>query len=153
VPSSAVSVSAGMLLSTPFAFLACFLGLSAGALLGYGFGYYFRRMHFERWYKDDEFRTLSVHLSRYGLVVLLICRGIPILAELSVMVAGFHRYSFRKFLGIVTLGNLLLAFLYSVIGDQVADVTSAYVLAAVFLSIPMITYAARLLWLRGIEKA
>ena len=46
VPSSAVSVSAGMLLSTPFAFLACFLGLSAGALLGYGFGYYFRRMHF-----------------------------------------------------------------------------------------------------------
>ena len=85
--------------------------------------------------------------------MLLICRGIPILAELSVMVAGFHRYSFRKFLGIVTLGNLLLAFLYSVIGDQVADVTSAYVLAAVFLSIPMITYAARLLWLRGIEKA
>lgn len=153
VPSSAVSVSPGMLLATPLAFLACFLGLSAGALLGYGFGYYFRRMHFERWYRDDEFRTLSMHLSRYGLFVLLICRGIPILAELSVMVAGFHRYPFRKFIGIVSLGNLVLAFLYSVIGDRVADVTSVYVLAAVFLSYPMITYTARLLWLRRVEKA
>lgn len=153
IPSSAVSVSAGMLLTTPEAFLACFIGLSGSALLGYGFGYYFRRMHFERWYQDDEFRNLSMQLSRYGFLVLLICRGIPILAELSVMVAGFHRYPFRKFLGVVTLGNVLLAFLYAVIGDQVSDVTSAYVLGAVFLSIPMITYSARLWWLRRLEKA
>lgn len=148
VPSSAVSVSAGMLLTTPMAFLACFLGLSGGALLGYGFGFYFRRMHFERWYQDEEYRNLSMQLSRYGLIVLLLCRGIPVLAELSVMVAGFHRYRFWHFAGIVTLGNAVLAFVYAVIGDQVANVTSVYLLAAVVLSIPMITYTARLWWLR-----
>ncbi len=152
VPSSAVSVSAGMLLGMPMAFLACFLGLSAGALLGYGFGFYFRRWHFERWYRDDEFRQLSRQLSQYGFVVLLICRGVPILAELSVMVAGFHRYAFSKFLAVMTLGNLVLAFIYAVIGEQVTNATSVYLLAAVFLSIPVATYSLRLWWLHRTER-
>ena len=59
VPSSAVSVSAGMLLGAPLGFLACLLGLTIGCIAGYGAGFYFRRYYFGRWHDDDEFRILS----------------------------------------------------------------------------------------------
>lgn len=147
VPSSAVSVSAGMLLGGPGAFFACLLGLTVGCLIGYGFGYYFRRYHFNRWYGDDEFRSLSQQLSRYGYLLLLVCRGIPILAELSLMVAGFHRYPFRQFLLVTLIGNVMLAGIYSYLGDSVHSLESVYLLFATFLIIPALTYSARIWWL------
>ncbi len=150
VPSSAISVSAGMLLSLPAAFLACFLGLSGSAFVGYGFGYFFRRLYFERWYTDDEFRQLSTQLSRHGAPVLLLCRGIPILAEMSVMVAGFHRYPFARFSAVVTLGNLVLAVIYSFLGTSIEQSTSIYLFAAAFLAVPFITFSLRLWWLRRV---
>lgn len=147
VPSSAVSISAGMFLGGPLAFGASLIGLSLGCFLGYGFGYYFRRVHFDRWYTDSEFRHLSSELSRYGYPVLLICRGIPILAEMSVMVAGFHRYPFKKFVLITFSGNCVLALLYSYMGGSAANLVSVYLLIAMFLLIPFLTYSFRLLWL------
>ena len=148
IPSSAVSISAGMLLGAPLAFLASLFGLTLGSLLGYGFGYYFRKLHFDRWYADPEFRNLSSEFSRYGYAVLLICRGVPILAEMSVMVAGFHRYTFGKFVLVTFAGNCVLAFLYSYMGNSAINLTSAYLLTAVFLLVPFLTFSARFWWLR-----
>jgi len=147
IPSSAVSVSAGMLLGAPVAFAACVIGLTAGCLLGYGFGFYFRRVHFDRWHNDAEFRGLSEQLSKYGYILLLGCRGIPVLAEMSLMVAGFHRYPFGKFLMITMLGNSILAALYTYLGDSVQNVGSVYLMIATLLMIPAITYSVRLWWL------
>ncbi|MBT4160815.1 MAG: hypothetical protein HOC70_03375 [Gammaproteobacteria bacterium] len=150
VPSSAVSVSAGMLLGAPMAFVSCTIGLTAGCFLGYGFGYYFRRFHFNRWHDDPEFRKLSMQLSKYGYILLLFCRGIPVLAEMSLMVAGFHRYPFGKFLLITLVGNLTLAGLYTYLGDSVQNIGSVYLLIVVLLMVPALSYSIRLWWLNRV---
>lgn len=152
VPSSAVSISAGMLLGLPQAFTACFLGLTLGCFIGYGFGYFFRRQHFNRWYMDPEFRQLSADFSKYGYLVLLLCRGIPILAEMSVIVAGFHRYSLPRFLVLTTLGNLILAYLYSYVGEQAFHLPSLYLLIAMLMIITIATFSLRLWWLRQVAE-
>ena len=146
VPSSAVSVSAGMLLGAPIGFLACFLGLTLGCVAGYGAGYYFRRYHFNRWHDDHEFRELSMQLSRQGYIILLACRGIPIVAEMSVMVAGFHRYPFLKFVMVTALGNAILAGIYAFVGETVHNLCSIYLLVATFFMIPAITFSVRMWW-------
>ncbi len=153
IPSSAVSVSAGMYLGVPLGFAACFVGLTIGCWLGYGFGYYFRRLHFDRFYSDYEFQSLSKQLSRYGYIVLLACRGIPLLAEMSVMVAGFHRYPLLNFTLVTSLGNAILAGLFSYVGDSATNVASVYLLIATFLLIPAVTYSIRLWWLQRIKPS
>ena len=149
VPSSALSISAGMLLGAPLAFSACLLGLTLGCLLAYGFGYFFRRLNFERWHADQDFNRLSGQFSRYGYVVLLALRGVPILSEMSVIVAGFHRYPFARFFLVTLIANTVLAALYAFLGERAAEAGSYYLIGAVFILIPVVTFGSRLLWLRA----
>ena len=149
VPSSVVSVSAGMILGAPVGFVACLTGLTGGSLLGYGFGYYFRRLNLQRWVEDQAFRELSAQFSRYGYMVLIVCRGVPLMAELSVVIAGFHRYPLRRFLGVTSAANVVLAGLYSVLGGSVAGVGAWYLVLVTFFLVPAATFGLRLLWLRG----
>lgn len=151
IPSSVISVSAALLLGPIMSFWACLLGLTGSCFIGYGFGFYFRKVHFDRWYTDGEFRHLSSELSRFGYVVLLMCRGIPLLAEMSVIVAGFHRYSLRKFTLVTLAGNTILAAIYSLIGNSVTNYTPIYLIVAAFLIIPLVAYLLRLWWLKRIE--
>ena len=153
VPSSAVSVSAGMLLGLPLAFLATLLGLTLGCYIGYGFGFYFRKVHFDRWNEDSEFRKLSAEFSRHGYIVLLTCRSIPLLSEMSVIVAGFHRYPLAKFTVVTFAANSVLAGLYAFLGDNAMGLNSVYLVVAIMFCIPFFTYSARLLWVSRASSA
>lgn len=148
VPSSAISVSAGMLLGMPLAFLATLLGLTVGCYTGYAFGFYFRRVHFDRWSEDKEFRNLSAEFSRHGYLVLLGCRSIPLLAEMSVIVAGFHRYPFLKFSLVTLVANVLLAGLYAFLGENALQLSSIYLVIVLLFIVPLITIGLRLFWVR-----
>ena len=148
VPSSAISVSAGMLLGLPLAFLATLLGLTVGCYTGYAFGYYFRRVHFDRWNEDEEFRKLSAEFSRHGYLVLLLCRSVPLLAEMSVVVAGFHRYPLLKFSFVTLAANVLLAGLYAFLGDNAIQLSSVYLVVILLFIVPLVTFGLRLFWVR-----
>ena len=54
---------------------------------------------------------------RYGAIVLIVTRGVTILAEASVLVMGVHRMRWRSFLPPVMLSNLGIAWAYSAFGD------------------------------------
>ena len=54
---------------------------------------------------------------QYGPLVLVLTRGMPVFAEASVLIAGIHKLSWRRFLPAVTLSNLGVAIAYSVLGD------------------------------------
>ena len=147
VPSSAVSVTSGLLLGMPLAFASCLFGLTVGCLIAYYFGQIFRRTLFDRFYEDDEFRNVSLDLSNYGMFALIALRGVPVLSELSVMAAGFHRYSVTKFFFATLFANTILAGLYTYLGDTATELGSISLFIAVFLCIPLVALTIRTIWL------
>lgn len=115
VPSSLVALLAVTLLGGIGGYLVIFIGLCLGANLGYWLGAgYFRllsdRLNLKKWQPGQR----AVRLSTLSLICL---RGVPVLAETSVLAAGMQRYPLRQFLLVTTLANAGLALAYSAIGS------------------------------------
>ena len=55
-------------------------------------------------------------MDRYGSWVLLVCRGVPVVAEASTLLAGATRVPAWRFAVVTGLGNLGLASAYALIG-------------------------------------
>jgi len=53
----------------------------------------------------------------YGIAILILARGVPVLAEASVLLMGVHRLAWKKFLPAVLLSNLGIAWAYSTFGN------------------------------------
>lgn len=140
VPSSMVSLLAVAVLGAVGGYLVIFIGLCLGSLLGYWLGAgYFRLasglLGVEDWRKAGR---LATRLNTWSLICL---RGVPVLAETSVLAAGMQRYPLRRFLIITTLANAGLAALYSALGSFVAEdqvmllaVMASMLLPALFLA-------------------
>lgn len=146
VPSSLVGTSAGLLLGWQLGFLSCLAGLSLGSLLGYSVGYLFRKTFFHRYFSDDEFRNLSFNLSQYGFLTLIACRGIPVLAEMSVLIAGFHRFSLGRFLLATFIANIFVSAVHTYLGVTASGSDSIYFIAIAFMFVPVFGYALRFFW-------
>ncbi|BDC50144.1 hypothetical protein F183_A24600 [Bryobacterales bacterium F-183] len=110
IPSSIVSTLAGTLLGFPVGMLASAVGMTAGSILGYWFG---------RAVVPEETGRAFALQQKYGVWALLISRGIPVLAEASVMVAGFSRMPFGRFLAVTTLANVAVSAVYAWIGSAI----------------------------------
>jgi membrane protein DedA with SNARE-associated domain len=54
---------------------------------------------------------------RFGVFLLVMTRGVPVVAEASVLLMGIHRMAWRRFLLPVMLSNLGIALAYSTFGD------------------------------------
>ncbi|MEN8641045.1 3-dehydroquinate synthase [Pseudomonas sichuanensis] len=115
VPSSVVALLAVAALGSVAGFLVIFVGLCLGAWLGYALG-------------AGYFRVLSGRLGlhqrkpgplvqKLGTLSLICLRGVPVLAETSVVAAGMQRYPLRAFVMITALANIGLALAYSAIGS------------------------------------
>ncbi|MFT5012386.1 MAG: putative membrane protein YdjX (TVP38/TMEM64 family) [Dinoroseobacter sp.] len=144
VPSSVVGTVSGLLLGWGFGFLSTFIGLMLGSLVGFAVGHLFRHTFFHRYFADDEFRQVSYDLANYGFLLLIAFRGIPILAEMSVLASGFHRYSFSWFFIAMLFSNSILAAIHAYLGVNAANTDSDYFFALSFLVVPVAGYAFRL---------
>lgn len=123
VPSSVVALLAVAALGETGGYLVIFLGLCLGAWLGYALGAgYFRmlagRLGLHRRQPGQLGRTL-------GTLSLICLRGVPVLAETSVVAAGMQRYPLRRFILVTTLANaglaLAYALAYSAVGSFLAE--------------------------------
>lgn len=110
IPSSIVSTVAGTLLGFPLGLLASVTGMTAGSILGYWFG---------RAVVPEETGRAFTLQKKYGVWGLLIARAVPVLAEASVMVAGFSRMPFGRFLAVTTLANIAVSAVYAWIGSAI----------------------------------
>ena len=54
---------------------------------------------------------------QYGPSGLVLTRAMPVFAEATVLIAGIHRLSWRRFMPAVLLSNLGIAIAYSALGD------------------------------------
>ncbi|MFV0885987.1 3-dehydroquinate synthase [Metapseudomonas otitidis] len=120
VPSSMVSLLAVAALGAVGGYLAIFTGLCLGSLLGYWLGAGYIRL-LSGWLNLADWDKASRLANRINTLSLICLRGVPVLAETSVLAAGMQRYPLRRFLVITTLANAGLALVYSALGSVVAE--------------------------------
>lgn len=116
VPSSVICTLAGWELGVVAGTFTNWLGMSLGAIFGFALARKFG-LPLARWFsrQEDLARTGQL-VSRFGPAVLVLGRGVPVVAEASVLIAGLHALSWRRFLPPVLASNLGLAAAYAVVG-------------------------------------
>ncbi len=116
IPSSFVSAGAVSLLGATEGGLTIAFGMTVAAWLGYALGRWGGEPLAKRMAGPAELERASRLMDRYGNWVVLVCRGVPVLAEASTLLAGATRVNPWRFLLVTTLGNVGLSCAYAVIG-------------------------------------
>lgn len=142
VPSSVVCAVAGHQLGTVTGTLVTWLGMNLGAILGFAIAKRWGAT-FARWFsRADDLDRAGGLATRFGPALLALARGVPIMAEATVLWMGMHGLSWRAFLPPVLISNLALAVVYCLIGDHAG---LAIALAA-SVAIPILLAAAAQKW-------
>ncbi|MDG2388855.1 MAG: VTT domain-containing protein [Planctomycetaceae bacterium] len=116
VPSTAVTTYAGGVLPWGLAFLCAFGGLSAGHLIGLGMSRVIGRPFAERWAKADDLKQLDQLSLKYGPVILIATRAMPLLSEASVLLLGLTRLPFWLAAIAIVMSNAVIAAVYVSVG-------------------------------------
>jgi uncharacterized membrane protein YdjX (TVP38/TMEM64 family) len=116
IPSSFVSAGSVSLLGAWQGSFTVFIGMTCAAWLGYGLGRFGGEPLALRLAGPSELSRASRMMGRYGSWVLLVCRGVPVVAEASTLLAGATRVPAWRFAVVTGLGNLGLASAYALIG-------------------------------------
>jgi len=117
IPSSVISTMSGWQLGWLVGTLATWVGMNLGAVIGFALARRFGQS-FALWFSRGEDLERMRHVNdQYGPSVLVLTRAMPVFAEASVLIAGIHRLSWRRFMPAVLLSNLGIAIAYSALGD------------------------------------
>jgi uncharacterized membrane protein YdjX (TVP38/TMEM64 family) len=117
IPSSVISTLSGWQLGWMRGTLATWAGMTIGAAVGFALAKRWGQP-FARWFSSGEDLVRMHELSeRYGPLILVLTRAVPVFAEASVLIAGIHQLSWQRFLPAVLLSNLGVAFAYSALGE------------------------------------
>ena len=118
VPTMTVAIKAGYFLGWPMGAAAAISGFFLAGVTGYGLSRRYGWRLLKSIYKDREKLTEMQHVfSAYGPIMLIICRAMPILPEVSCCMAGATRMSFYKFLAMYTLGTVPYALIITYAGS------------------------------------
>lgn len=145
VPSSLVALLAVAALGAIGGYLVILIGLCLGASLGYWLGAgYFRLLSNWLGLRSWQPGQLAYRLSTLSLVCL---RGVPVLAETSVLAAGMQRYPLRQFLLVTTLANAGLALAYAAIGSLLVEQNALLATILASMVLPGLFLGARSLFM------
>jgi len=116
IPSSVISTMGGWQLGPLLGSITSMIGMTVGASLGYWLARWFGAPLARRLSRESDLARAEKINHRYGPGMILIARGVPVLAEASVLLTGMHRLSWRRFLLPLLVANLILSAGYSLIG-------------------------------------
>lgn len=154
VPSSFVSTFGGSQLGTWWGTAASWLGMSMGAVLGFALARWLGPPFVRRLSRERDLAAMEALSDRYGPVLLVLARGVPVFAEASVLLMGMHRLSWRRFLPGVLASNLGIAWAYSALGTWAADREWLPMALGVSVALPFLwTLMARRWMPRAMEPA
>ena len=117
IPSSAVSTYGGGILGTWPATAASWLGMTAGAALGFALARSLGPRFAERMAASGDLERMALLCRRFGPAALAVTRALPILAEACVIFVGVNRLSWRRFLPPVVVCNFLVSLVYAAFGE------------------------------------
>lgn len=136
VPSSLISVAAGSLLSPFVAFSSIFLGMFCGCLFGYGLGRLLGQTGVGKLVKPAQQQLANRNLFSAHARYLMACRGVPVLAEVSILMAGVNRVPMKTFLITTSIANVLIALAYILAGQLIQHANSIFIAVIVVLAMP-----------------
>lgn len=111
VPSSVVMYMNGYMLPMGWAIVTTLSGMLLGAGIGYVFCRYMGRLS-----KRDVDPGALTLVGKYGPVVILFTRGIPVLSEAVSLVCAYNRISFSSYILWHFLGGVPVAAIYAFCG-------------------------------------
>jgi uncharacterized membrane protein YdjX (TVP38/TMEM64 family) len=149
IPSSFISAGAVSLLGAAQGGITIVMGMTAAAWLAYALGRVGGEPLTRRLAGEHELARARRLMSRHGSWVLLACRGVPVLAEASTLLAGATRLPAWRFALVTSLGNVGLACAYAAIA--LLQLTGAWALVAPF-AFGMLVPALALLLLRPLAS-
>jgi uncharacterized membrane protein YdjX (TVP38/TMEM64 family) len=115
VPSSVVATAAGLLFGLAPGAAIVWGGMMTGCLIGYVVGV--RAAGAAEWIVGaDNLARAGELMRRHGDVAIVFCRPVPVLAEASVVFAGFVRAPVRRFAWLTAVSNLGIALGYAAFG-------------------------------------
>lgn len=121
VPSSAVITYGGGVLGLGWGTLSAWVGLSAGALGGFGLARLIGEPLARRFSAAEDVDRMRQFVRRHGVSALLVTRALPILAEACVLMLGVVRMPWRQLAGPLLIGNAVLAVIYAACGAWFRD--------------------------------
>lgn len=115
IPSSVVAGVAVAALGPLAGGIAIWVGLTGGAALAYGLGKSGGRALVRRMVGDLELERAERVAARFGASVLVVSRGVPVLAEASALLAGALAMPLARFALVAGASNLGLAVAYALL--------------------------------------
>ena len=119
VPSSVVSTFAGKMLGFSMGTAASWCGMTIGAALAFGLVRILGRPLARRLSSEEELNRMETLADRYGILILILARPIPVFAEASVLLMGMMQLGWWRLLFAVGVSNLGIAAAYAALGDRV----------------------------------
>ncbi len=116
VPSSMIGTMLGTRFPWPATVALIWSGLTMGACLGFGLAHWFGAALVLRLSSGEELQRLQDLAAKHGPRALVLTRGLPVLAEATVLMFGAAKLPWRRFFPAVGLANLGLALAYATLG-------------------------------------
>lgn len=142
IPSSLISTLAGSELGIVLGTAATWVGMSLGAVLGFGLARWTGPAVVRRLVGPRDLARTTQLVERLGPWLLVLGRGVPVVAESTVLLFGMHQLAWRKFLPPVLLANLGLAATYSLFGDLADRYHSLPLAMGIAIALPVLLVAA-----------
>lgn len=153
IPSSVLCTAAGWRFGVVSGTLIAWVGMSLGAVLGFALAKRFGSPLVAWLTTPKELARTGELTQQLGPWLLAIARGIPVVAEASVLFVGLHQMPWRVFLPPVLVSNFVLAVVYAAFG-RVAEEYQALPLAIVVSIVaPVLMIALFQAWLRWRKSA
>ncbi len=112
VPSSIIMFINGYVLGVVYGALISLAALMVGSIIGY----YLGKFSFIGLGKKKNQSAVAL-MESYGLLAIVISRGLPVLAETISIVCGYNQMNFRRYLLYSFIGYIPICFLYSFFGQ------------------------------------
>jgi uncharacterized membrane protein YdjX (TVP38/TMEM64 family) len=141
VPSSLVAVFAGGVLGFARGAFAIWFGLMLGCGVGYAIGAHPGRRLAGRVVGPAQLAALERQGAAIGPLALVLARGVPVLAEASVIAAGAARMDRRLFFAAVTVANAVVALAHAGVGALAVGTGSFLLVFTGLAAVPALAWA------------
>ncbi len=119
VPSSLVGTFAGRMLGFAAGTAASWCGMTLGAIIAFWLVRWFGRPLARRLSSEEKLAHMDALADRYGMLILVLARPVPVFAEASVLLMGTMQLTWWRFAAAVGLSNFAIAAVYAALGDRV----------------------------------
>lgn len=140
VPSSFVSTMGGFFLGIFWGTICSLAGMMISSCLGYFLGSSLGRAAIGRFIGQSELEKMERLGKSMREWIVIVFRGVPVLAEVSVVFAGMAKVPFPLFLLLVFLSNLCVSLVYSIAGTLSSGVNSFLLAFGLCMVVSLVTY-------------